>query len=86
MPTLPATSCWTDGKQDWPSIFGPNALEVTTIRKLWNTFWHQMIRETYTKWSHGIMGILGIQRGTWLSTYFQLYFTFLFSGVGHGIV
>ena len=32
------------------------------------------------------MNLLGIKRGTWLSTYFQLYLGFFMSGLGHGIV
>ena len=72
--------------KNWPPIFGRSPSQVTTIRAIWNTFWHQVTRNTFTTWSHGLMRTIGIRHGSWLSTYFQLYFSFLFTGIGHGIV
>ncbi|MCJ1395079.1 hypothetical protein MMC18_007960 [Xylographa bjoerkii] len=71
--------------KDWPPIYGSNLMEMTTLRKFWNTFWHQVIRKTFLDWSHHFCNMLGIKRGTWLSTYFLLYFAFFMTAVGHGL-
>ncbi|MCJ1293712.1 hypothetical protein MMC34_005267 [Xylographa carneopallida] len=78
--------CGGGQPKDWPPIYGSKLADITTLRKVWNTFWHQTIRKTFTDWSHGLMNLLGIQKGTWLSTYFQLYLGFFMTGLGHGIV
>lgn len=44
------------------------------------------MRKMYTGYSQAVVSKLGIKRGTLLSSYTQLYFSFLLSATGHGIV
>lgn len=60
--------------------------DATTLRRFWNTWWHQCVRKVYTGYSRALVSKLGIKRGTWLSSYTQLYSSFLLSATGHGLV
>ena len=40
----------------------------------------------FVAYSHDLRDILRLRRGTWLSTYSELYFTFLLSALFHGLV
>ncbi|CAF9922109.1 hypothetical protein IMSHALPRED_005340 [Imshaugia aleurites] len=70
--------------KDWPPLYG-SFTEAYTIRRYWNTFWHQITRHMFVAYSRDLRAILHIRRGTWLSSYFDLYFTFTFSALFHGI-
>ena len=39
----------------------------------------------FVAYSHDLRDILRIRRGTWLSSYFELYFAFTFSALFHGL-
>ena len=43
------------------------------------------MRHMFVSWSKDFKHILGIRRGTWLSSYSELYFTFTLSALGHGL-
>ncbi|KAI0549799.1 putative toxin biosynthesis protein [Xylaria curta] len=67
---------------DWPPMFNPIS-EATTIRSFWGKYWHQLIRRPLSTWSNALVDFLGIQHGTNLSSYTQLWFSFLVSGYFH---
>ena len=66
-------------------MFG-NVGEITTLRAFWNTWWHQCVRNVYVSYSNALTDALGLNRDGWLASYTRLYFTFLVSGLGHGMV
>ncbi|KAF3058427.1 toxin biosynthesis protein [Daldinia childiae] len=68
--------------EDWPPLFNPIS-EATTVRNLWGKYWHQVIRRALSTWSSALVDALGIQHGTNLSSYTQLWFSFVVSGYFH---
>ena len=70
--------------QDWPPLYGPIS-ETYTLRRFWNKFWHQIARHMLVSYSQDLKSVFKIQRGTWLSSYSELYFCFFLSGLFHGI-
>ena len=56
------------------------------MRRFWNTWWHQCVRKMYTAYSRQLTEALGLSRGSWLSSYTQLYFVFMLSATGHAMV
>ena len=71
--------------KDWPPLFG-RIKEAYTLRRFWNTFWHQIMRHMFISFSTDLKDLLKIRRGTWLSSYFELYFIFTLSALGHGLI
>ena len=71
--------------KDWPPLYG-RMKDATTLRRFWNTWWHQCVRKVYISYSRALVSVLSFKRGTWLSSYTQLYFSFLLSATGHGLV
>jgi len=67
---------------DWPPLFGRLA-DVTCIRDFWGKFWHQQLRRTLTTFSTKLVDVLGIRRGTTLSSQSQVWIAFLISGFFH---
>ena len=70
--------------QDCPPLFGPIS-ETYSLRRFWNTFWHQTARHFLVSYSQDLKRFCGIEKGTWLSSYSELYFCFFLSGLFHGI-
>jgi Membrane bound O-acyl transferase family len=69
--------------QEWPPIFGSFS-KGYTMRKIWGYCWHQNLRRMFTRVTSAATHILGIQKGSLLSRYIQLYGAFIISaGIHH---
>ncbi|KAJ7590582.1 membrane bound O-acyl transferase family-domain-containing protein [Mycena floridula] len=69
--------------EDWPWLFG-SFLDAWTVRRFWGRTWHQLLRRFVTAHGRFVSGrVLGLRRGTNLSSYVQLYTAFLLSGILH---
>lgn len=44
------------------------------------------MRHMFVSWSQDVKNVVGIRRGTWLSSYSELYFTFTLSALCHGLI
>lgn len=71
--------------KDWPPFYG-SITEAYTVRRFWNTFWHQLTRHLFVAYSRDLRDMFRIRRGTWLSSYFELYFSFFLSALFHGLI
>lgn len=71
--------------EDWPPLNG-RLKDATSIRRYWNTWWHQLLRHGYQGWTNFVVKTLRIQKGSRLSAYTQLYFSFLLSATWHGFL
>ena len=65
-------------------MFG-NIRNAITVRYFWGSFWHQLIRRPFTSYTQALVSFLRVPRGTLLSSYVQLYTTFLISAFFHGM-
>ena len=70
--------------QDWPPLYGAIS-ESYTVRRYWNTFWHQIIRHPITTASSNFKQHFNIKRGTWLSSYIEIFYCFTLSALFHGV-
>ena len=77
--------CLADPLQDWPPLYGA-LRDAYTLRRYWNTFWHQLTRHMLVSYAKDLKTMLGIPRGTWISSYFELYFCFFLTALFHGLV
>ncbi|CAK5283242.1 unnamed protein product [Mycena citricolor] len=70
------------GPEEWPPMFAGPA-EACSIRRFWGCAWHQSFRRSVS--SHGKAGsaALGLNQGTWASSYTELYIAFFVSGLVH---
>ncbi|KAL2041434.1 hypothetical protein N7G274_005816 [Stereocaulon virgatum] len=71
--------------KDWPPLYG-SLRDAYTLRRYWNTFWHQLTRHMLVSYTDDLKNLLRIPRGTWISSYFALYFGFFLSALFHGLV
>ncbi|KAJ5097082.1 hypothetical protein N7456_007803 [Penicillium angulare] len=68
---------------EWPPVFG-KMKDAYTLRKLWGTFWHQMLRPTLTAVSKWITcGVLHLPKPSLLERYTNVFFVFLQSALLH---
>lgn len=60
---------------------------LTSVRGLWSTFWHQILRKTLTGWGNAIADdVLCLRRGTLVSRYTRLFLAFFISGALHHVM
>ncbi|KAH8773842.1 membrane bound O-acyl transferase family-domain-containing protein [Diaporthe sp. PMI_573] len=70
------------GPEDWPDQFN-SISEAFTVRLFWGNYWHQNLRRGLATWANAFVDLIGIRHGTNLSSYTQLWFSFLVSGYFH---
>lgn len=71
---------------DWPPLFGsflPSNL--WSVRRLWGSAWHQMMRRTCNFWGGLACDVTFAKRGTLRRRYTDLYAAFGFSALIHSV-
>ncbi|CDO68589.1 hypothetical protein BN946_scf184996.g20 [Trametes cinnabarina] len=68
--------------EDWPEYFGSWS-EAYTVRRLWGRAWHQALRRHFSHWGKFVVQLLGVPRGTWLSSQVQVHVAFALSSLLH---
>ncbi|KAI1779261.1 membrane bound O-acyl transferase family-domain-containing protein [Hypoxylon cercidicola] len=63
---------------EWPPVFGALG-EAWSVRQLWSTSYHQILRRPLQQPGIRIARFLGLEKGTFASRYMQLYLAFFIS-------
>ncbi|KAH9937777.1 membrane bound O-acyl transferase family-domain-containing protein [Epithele typhae] len=77
-----AVALYLSEPQDWPDTFG-SWKDAYTLRRLWGRTWHQNLRRHFHAWGARAIRVLGIPRGTFLSSQVQLHTAFAVSAPLH---
>ncbi|PVH78696.1 hypothetical protein DL98DRAFT_237574 [Cadophora sp. DSE1049] len=80
---IPAVGFGISSPQDWPPITGSFRREAYTIRKMWGTCWHQLMRRPCSEGGRIVKQIFGLQKGSFASRYSQIWIAFLISTSTH---
>ncbi|KAE8330374.1 membrane bound O-acyl transferase family-domain-containing protein [Aspergillus sergii] len=68
---------------NWPPFFG-SISDAYTIRKFWNTYWHQLLRWPLTSCSRFITRtVLRLPSPSWIERYLNILCAFFLSGLIH---
>jgi hypothetical protein len=68
---------------DWSPISGNFKRDAWSIRKLWGSCWHQMLRRQGTEAGRIVKEMFGFKKGTFMSRYSQLWMAFILSTAVH---
>ncbi|KAL2066913.1 hypothetical protein VTL71DRAFT_1337 [Oculimacula yallundae] len=69
--------------QEWPPITGSFRKYGFTIRKMWGTCWHQLMRRPCSEPARVFKEFFGLKKGSFLSRYSQIWIAFLVSTSTH---
>ncbi|KAG4427072.1 hypothetical protein IFR05_017445, partial [Cadophora sp. M221] len=69
--------------QDWPPITGSFRKDGYTIRKMWGTCWHQLMRRPCSEGGRITKQLFGLKKGSFTSRYSQIWIAFLISTSTH---
>jgi hypothetical protein len=67
----------------WPPISGSFRREAYTVRKMWGTCWHQLMRRPCSEAGRIVTKICGFEKGSFSSRYSQIWVAFAVSAVSH---
>ncbi|TFY61677.1 hypothetical protein EVJ58_g4372 [Rhodofomes roseus] len=68
--------------RDWPEVYGRWS-DSYTVRRFWGRTYHQLLRRLTAGIGKACCRVLGLQPGSWASSYTQLYIGFAISGLLH---
>ncbi|KAH7403741.1 hypothetical protein BKA64DRAFT_459639 [Cadophora sp. MPI-SDFR-AT-0126] len=80
---IPAVAFGVSSPQDWPPITGSFRREGYTIRKMWGTCWHQLMRRPCSEGGRIVKQLFGLKKGSFGSRYSQIWIAFLISTSTH---
>lgn len=69
--------------QDWPPVTGSFRKDAYTVRKMWGTCWHQLMRRPCSEAGRVFKQFFRIKKGTFMSRYSQLWVGFFVSMLQH---
>ncbi|KAH6718771.1 membrane bound O-acyl transferase family-domain-containing protein [Leptodontidium sp. MPI-SDFR-AT-0119] len=69
--------------QDWPPITGSFRKDAYTVRKMWGTCWHQLMRRPCSEGGRITKQLFGLKKGSFASRYSQIWIAFLISTSTH---
>lgn len=70
---------------DWPPVMGSFRRDAYTIRKMWGTCWHQLMRRQCGEAGRIVVNLFGFRKGSFMSKYSQVWIGFLVSTFAHHI-
>ncbi|KAH7403907.1 membrane bound O-acyl transferase family-domain-containing protein [Cadophora sp. MPI-SDFR-AT-0126] len=68
---------------DWPPIFGHFTKDAWSVRKMWGSCWHQMMRRLCAEAGRITKSICGFRTGSFASRYSQIWVGFAVSAAIH---
>lgn len=71
------------GPRDWPPIFGKFRRDAWSIRKMWGSCWHQMMRRPCAEAGRITKTVCGFRTGSFASRYSQIWVGFAVSAAIH---
>ncbi|KAH7304852.1 membrane bound O-acyl transferase family-domain-containing protein [Rhexocercosporidium sp. MPI-PUGE-AT-0058] len=69
--------------QEWPPITGSFRKDAYTVRKMWGTCWHQLMRRPCSEGGRIFKQLFGLKKGSFASRYSQIWIAFLISTIVH---
>ncbi|EXJ68268.1 uncharacterized protein A1O5_08883 [Cladophialophora psammophila CBS 110553] len=69
--------------QSWPPFFGSFIKKGYSLRNIWGSCWHQLLRRMFESANSALLRLLRVKKGTLVSRYVQLYNAFLVSALIH---